>query len=99
MNNGWRLRQLGHSFEIQLNSRVIGRQLHRQWLLDARRRYARLAGVQHNLFRPFARRPDPDSRPIDRQPFGKQCWGRRQAPAGDEQQSGKRASNGDKIAS
>jgi hypothetical protein len=99
MNNSWRLRQLGHGFEIRSISRFIRRKLHRQRLLDGGRRYRRPASVQRNLVRPFARRPDPDSRPIDSQPFNKQRWGLRQAPAGDDQQSGKHASNDNKIAS
>jgi hypothetical protein len=44
------------------------------------------------------RRLDPDDRSIDGQLIGEHRWGRWQAPAGDQQQSRKHASDEDKVA-
>jgi hypothetical protein len=94
--------QLGHSFKIRLISRFVGRspdRLRRRRFLDGRRRYGRLAGVQDNLFRPFARRFDTNDRSINGwRLISDHRGGFWQTPAGDEQQSRKRASNEDEIA-
>jgi hypothetical protein len=93
--------QLGHSRKIRLVSPLVRRvpdRLRRCRFLDGRRRDGRLAGVQDDLFRPFARRLDPDDRSIDGSLIGEHRWGRWQTPAGDEQQGRKRASDEDKIA-
>jgi hypothetical protein len=93
--------QLGHSLKIRSISRFVRRQpdrLRRRRLFDGRRCYGRLTGVQDDLFRPFARRPDPDDRSIDGQLIVEHRWGRWQTPAGDEQQSRKRSSDEDKVA-
>jgi len=73
--------------------------MRRRRFVDGRRRYGRLAGVKDDFFRPFVRRLDPYDRPVDGQPLTSEHhrW-RWQTPAGDEQQSRKRASNEDKIA-
>jgi hypothetical protein len=60
--------QLGHSLKIRLISRLVRRvpdRLRRRRLLDGWRRDGRVTGVQHDLFRPFARRFDPDDRSIN----------------------------------
>jgi hypothetical protein len=67
-------------------------------LLDGRRRYCRLAGVEDDFFRPFVRRLDPDNRPIN----GDRLIGKHRrrywhTPAGHEQQSDQRASDEHKI--
>ena len=93
--------QLGHSLKIRLISRFVRHspdRLRRRRLLNGGRRYCRLAGVQDDLFRPFARRLDPDTCSIDGQLISEHRWGRWQTPAGDEQQSRKRASDEDKVA-
>src|SRR5258706_2376964 len=94
--------QLGHSLKIRSISRFVRRlpdRLRRRRLLDGRRRYCRLAGVQADFFRPFALRLDPDDRSIEGwRLISEHRWGRWQTPAGDEQQSCKRASDDDKIA-
>jgi hypothetical protein len=94
--------QLGHCLKVRLISRFFRRQpnrLRRQWFLDGRRRYGRLTGVQDDLFWPLARRLDPDDRSIDDLgPISEHRWRRWQTPAGDEQQSRKRASDEDKVA-
>jgi hypothetical protein len=94
--------QLGQSLEIRLISRFVRRQpsrLRRRRFLDGRKRYGRLAGVQDDLFRPFARRLDPDDRSIDDQLFGEHRWWRGQTPVGDPQKNHKRASDNRKISS
>jgi hypothetical protein len=89
--------QLGEGLEIRLMSRFVGRR--RRRFLDGRSRYDRMAGVQDDLFRPFARRLDPDDRSIDDLgPISEHRWRRWQTPAGDEQQSRKHASDEDKVA-
>jgi hypothetical protein len=58
-----------------------------------------LTGIQNDLFRPFARRLDPDNRSIEGDRLiSEYRWGPWQEPAGDEQQSRKGASDEDKIA-
>jgi hypothetical protein len=94
--------QLGKSLKIRLISRFVRRQpdrLCRRRRLDDRRRYCRLAGDQDDFFRPFMRRLDPDDRSLDGQRLiSEHRWGRWQTPAGDHQQSRKRASDEDKVA-
>ena len=58
-----------------------------------------MAGLQNDFFWPFVRGPDPDARPVDVMlMISEHRWGRWQAPAGDEQQGRKCASNEDKVA-
>jgi hypothetical protein len=92
--------QLGQSLEIRLISRFVRRQpsrLRRRRFLDGRKRYGRLAGVQDDLFRPFAHRLDPDNRSIDDQLFGEHRCGRWQTPVGYQKKNHKRASDDREI--
>jgi hypothetical protein len=57
----------------------------------------RLAGFQHDLFRPFARRLDPDDRSIDDELFREHRRRRWQTPVGDQQQRRKRGSDEVKV--
>jgi hypothetical protein len=58
-----------------------------------------LTGIQNDLFRPFSRGLDPDNRSIEGDRLVSEYrWGPWQKPAGDEQQSRKRASDEDQIA-
>jgi hypothetical protein len=74
--------------------------LRRRRFLHRRRRHCRLAGVQDDFFGPFLHGPDSDDRSIKGwRLISEGRWGLWQTRAGDEQQSRKRASNKDKIAS
>jgi hypothetical protein len=87
----------GPGLKIGLISRFVRRR--RRRLFDGRSRYSRMAGVQDDPFRPFARRLDPDDRSIDDlRPISEHRWRRWQTPADDEQQSRKHASDEAKIA-
>jgi hypothetical protein len=92
--------QLGHGLKIGLISRFVMRhpdQQRRRRLLDGPMCYGRLAGVQDDLFRPFAHRLDPDNRSIDDQLFGEHRCGRWQTPVGYQKKNHKRASDDREI--
>lgn len=93
----------GHSFKLRLIRRFGRRQLNRRldrWRVHDNWNFSgQLTGIQNDLFRPFLRRFDPDNRSIEGDRLiSEHRWGLWQKPAGDEQQSRKRASNEDKIA-
>jgi hypothetical protein len=66
-------------------------------LLDGPERYGRLVGFQDDLFRPFARRLDPDDRSIDDELLREHRRRHWQTPVGGQQQSRKRGSDEGKV--
>ncbi|MDB5551510.1 MAG: hypothetical protein JWL86_1494, partial [Rhizobium sp.] len=97
----WIRIQLGHRIKIGLAWCFLRRQrdrrpCHRR-VGDNGRRHGRLAGIQHNFFRPFVLGSDPYRRPVDVGSIRKTWRGLRQKPAGYQQKNQQRASDHHKI--